>query len=353
MPIEVVPAIDIELLPTGPQGVKGDKGDTGATGADGLSAYQIAVAYGFVGTEAEWLESLHGDGVSNVDGGSDGLSAYQIAVAYGFVGTEAAWLESLKGATGPQGVPGVKGDTGTTGPQGVPGVKGDTGATGPQGVPGVKGDTGNTGPQGVPGVKGDTGAAGPQGVPGVKGDTGATGPQGVPGVKGDKGDTGATGANGLSAYQIAVAGGFVGTEAAWLESLKTQAVIESNDGSVQIQKTGAVYNLSVKRASAAVLTFASTINWSAATASIYKITLSGDALLANPTAGTLIADATYQFIIKQDNTGVRALTFGNVFRFPNGDVPTLSTDANAIDIMTGISDGNNIFVTMVQNFTSL
>lgn len=32
----------------------------GTNGADGLSAYQIAVNYGFVGTEAEWIASLGG-----------------------------------------------------------------------------------------------------------------------------------------------------------------------------------------------------------------------------------------------------------------------------------------------------
>jgi len=35
-----------------------------------------------------------------ITNGDDGLSAYEIAVAHGFVGTEAQWLESLKGADG-------------------------------------------------------------------------------------------------------------------------------------------------------------------------------------------------------------------------------------------------------------
>lgn len=35
-------------------------GGTGTDGADGLSAYEIAVNYGFEGTEAEWIESLGG-----------------------------------------------------------------------------------------------------------------------------------------------------------------------------------------------------------------------------------------------------------------------------------------------------
>ena len=39
-------------------------------GKDGLSAYQVAVKNGFVGTEAEWLESLVGEGI--VPGGTTG-----------------------------------------------------------------------------------------------------------------------------------------------------------------------------------------------------------------------------------------------------------------------------------------
>ena len=54
----------------------------------GLSAYDVAVAEGFVGTEAEWLTSL------------EGLTAYEVAVAEGFVGDEVAWLASLVGPVG-------------------------------------------------------------------------------------------------------------------------------------------------------------------------------------------------------------------------------------------------------------
>lgn len=106
-------------------------------GKDGKSAFEIAVEYGFVGTEAEWLESLKGvdgkdgvngkdgcdgrngvdgllgkdgkdgaDGKNGVDGinGSDGKSAYIIAVEHGFSGTENEWLQSLKGADGKDGI---------------------------------------------------------------------------------------------------------------------------------------------------------------------------------------------------------------------------------------------------------
>lgn len=59
-----------------------------------MSAYQIAVANGFVGTEPQWLLSLKG---------ADGRSAYQIAVENGFQGSEEQWLLSLKGENGDPG----------------------------------------------------------------------------------------------------------------------------------------------------------------------------------------------------------------------------------------------------------
>lgn len=42
--------------------------------------------------------------------GDNGKSAYEIAVAHGYIGTEQEWLDSLKGLQGPQGEPGPKGD---------------------------------------------------------------------------------------------------------------------------------------------------------------------------------------------------------------------------------------------------
>ena len=42
--------------------------------------------------------------------GDNGKSAYEIAVAHGYKGTESEWLDSLKGLQGPQGEPGPKGD---------------------------------------------------------------------------------------------------------------------------------------------------------------------------------------------------------------------------------------------------
>lgn len=64
-------------------------------GAAGKSAYEIAKAAGFAGTEAQWLASLKG-AASTIAG----PSAFEVAKAAGFSGTQAEWLASLKGAAG-------------------------------------------------------------------------------------------------------------------------------------------------------------------------------------------------------------------------------------------------------------
>ncbi|MFF1298126.1 MULTISPECIES: collagen-like protein [unclassified Streptomyces] len=117
----------LSTTPTGDGSVvylAGQPGPAGAAGQPGASAYQIAVAAGFVGTEAEWIDSLAGeDGAPGAPGtpgtagedGQDGASAYQVAVAAGFVGTQAEWLASLVGPEGEQGLEGPQPPLGAAG----------------------------------------------------------------------------------------------------------------------------------------------------------------------------------------------------------------------------------------------
>ena len=66
-------------------GPPGEPGNDGANGDVGLSAYQIAVANGYVGSEADWLASLRGiDGTDGKDGrdGADGHTP-EYGVDYG------------------------------------------------------------------------------------------------------------------------------------------------------------------------------------------------------------------------------------------------------------------------------
>ena len=50
------------------QGLKGDTGARGTDGANGLSAYELAVSQGFVGSLSDWLDSLKcADGADATD----------------------------------------------------------------------------------------------------------------------------------------------------------------------------------------------------------------------------------------------------------------------------------------------
>ena len=91
--------------------MKGEKGEDGKKGADGKNG--AAGADGKDGKDGK--DGLKGDkgdpGVKGDSGvaGAAGLSAYEIAKAGGFKGTEEEWIESLKGT------PGAKGDSGVAG----------------------------------------------------------------------------------------------------------------------------------------------------------------------------------------------------------------------------------------------
>ena len=143
---------------------------------NGKSAYEIAVEEGFTGTEEEWLESLHGqdgkngtDGKDGVDGytpikgkdyfdGEDGHSAYEIAVAEGFVGTKSEWIESLHGADGytPQkGIDYFDGADGYTPQKGIDYFDGKDGKNGTDGKDGYTPQKGVDYFDGEKGEKGD------------------------------------------------------------------------------------------------------------------------------------------------------------------------------------------------------
>lgn len=122
----------------------GGSGGTGVDGEDGreveLQKSETHVQWRYVGDIA-WIDliplsELKGDtgdqgpiGLTGPEGspgieGEDGLSAYQIAVNNGFVGTESEWIASLEG---PQGLTGETGLQGPEGPQGIQGPEGPAG----------------------------------------------------------------------------------------------------------------------------------------------------------------------------------------------------------------------------------
>ncbi|MFA6716771.1 MAG: hypothetical protein WCS27_15425, partial [Victivallaceae bacterium] len=99
----------------GEQGIQGDTGAQGEKGDDGDSAYQVWLDAGNTGTEADFLAALKGDkgdagdtgaqGEQGIQGetgaqgekGDDGDSAYDLWIAAGNTGTEADFLAYVNG----------------------------------------------------------------------------------------------------------------------------------------------------------------------------------------------------------------------------------------------------------------
>ena len=182
----------------GRDGAKGTNGLNGTNGTNGLSAYQLAVANGFAGTVTQWLASQKGaDGVAGAAGGNGWSPVFKIETSAG--GSHLKIVDWVGGT-------GTKPTTlGYISESGV--VQNTLTATN------LKGD------------KGDRG---------LQGDTGAQGVQGVTGIQGVQGETG------YSPYDLAIANGFVGTEAEWLASLNP-AEVSADAGNILSKKIDGMY----------------------------------------------------------------------------------------------------------------
>ncbi len=176
---------ELEALTPGAKG-----GQFYITNDTGEGYFALAIDDPNVVTAWEPMGRLVGQDGAAGETGADGASAYQVAVQGGFVGTEAEWLASLEGEQGPQGL-GLRyvGRVATAADlSALTGqIHGDVYVADDTGVAYVWNTT-------VDPAKFDD--AGP--VVGADGQPGATG---------------------LSAYQVAVANGFTGTEQEWLDSL--------------------------------------------------------------------------------------------------------------------------------------
>ena len=106
----VSPEIDVEVTIGSIQGPKGD---------DGLSAYELWINQGNIGSQQDYIDSLKGDKGDQGDAGAstegnDGLSAYDIWLNDGNTGTEQDFLDSLIGKRGPAGPTAVSTDEGNS-----------------------------------------------------------------------------------------------------------------------------------------------------------------------------------------------------------------------------------------------
>jgi hypothetical protein len=91
------------------------------------------------------------------------------------------------------------------------------------------------------------------------------------------------------------------------------------------------------------LTDATTITVDGSLSNVFIVTLAGNRTLSNPT--NLVAGFTYIFLIKQDATGSRTLTFGTNYKFGSDGTPTLSSSANAVDVLSAVAlDTSNLLM---------
>lgn len=86
-----------------------------------------------------------------------------------------------------------------------------------------------------------------------------------------------------------------------------------------------------QRGGVSALTDGATITANFALANNFSVTLGGNRTLANPSNQT--AGQTGVITITQDGTGSRTLAYGSNWKFPNGTAPTLTTTANAVDVL--------------------
>ena len=92
------------------------------------------------------------------------------------------------------------------------------------------------------------------------------------------------------------------------------------------------------------------ISWDLSANQVATVTLAGNRTLDAPS--NQVAGATYILIVKQDGTGSRTLnTSASAYKFPGGTEPTLSTGANAVDILTFVSDGSSMLGVAQLNFS--
>lgn len=119
--------------------------------------------------------------------------------------------------------------------------------------------------------------------------------------------------------------------------INDEGVIEGIEDAILPMNKHAIYE-------EATLTVASNeIAWSLQDAPVAVVVMDDDAELKNPT-NPPSAGYTGVYILKveQDGSGGHTLTFDTAYRFPGGETPTNTEDANAYDIYTFYrdSDGN-------------
>lgn len=91
-----------------------------------------------------------------------------------------------------------------------------------------------------------------------------------------------------------------------------------------------------------------TISWNLNTQQVASTVLSASSTMAAPT--NMVSGGTYVLQIVQGSGGGFGITWNAIYKFPGGTKPTLSTAAGAVDFITFVSDGTNMYGVWQGNF---
>lgn len=98
------------------------------------------------------------------------------------------------------------------------------------------------------------------------------------------------------------------------------------------------------------LTDGSTITPNFANSNNFSVTLGGNRTLANPS--NIVAGQSGIIVITQDSTGSRTLSYGSYWKFASGTAPTLTTTANAVDVLAYYTNSTTTITTVLLNNVS-
>jgi hypothetical protein len=121
------------------------------------------------------------------------------------------------------------------------------------------------------------------------------------------------------------------TKAATASPTFTGTVVMANANTtvINVQNELAVFGRAFQNI--ITLTDASTITLNLAQTNNFSVTLSNNRTLANVTNST--PGQSGFLVVRQDGTGSRTLSYGTGWRFPSNSAPTLTTTANAVDLI--------------------
>jgi len=161
--------------------------------------------------------------------------------------------------------------------------------------------------------------------------------------------TDTTNASNISSGTLAAARGGAGTSNGILKANGSGAVSAATAGTDYVAPGTVTAFTAAQYFAAAALTPGTTVSWDANAAQAATLTPAQSFTLSNPT--NLHAGATYTLIITQDGTGSRVITWGSAYKFPGGSKFVLSTAVSAVDIITFITDGTNMYGVGQANFS--